>query len=315
MEILHLEDVGLEGMSPSSDWSDLANRYNSLTRRLGEMLDALGCKPASGPAPERDLHPTRDWRDIEARVTSLESQISSWKKRLEETKQELEKVQQAESQIQLLCPLDVPIEELRRLRHEAVAVGTMPAENVPRVAEALFQIPFFIISLQSRDGRALVLAATCIENAAILDRALKSAFFEPVTLPSEAQGRPAEALQTLKRKAQEMEDRLHDLDQEREKFASELSPELSRFWRQAATDGRLAEAIRRFPKHSHVYLISGWVPARDLDAVKQAVEKAAGHPVAMEVLKSAGKERGCGPEVRGTPSIPKRAAGARSIAM
>jgi V/A-type H+-transporting ATPase subunit C len=54
---------------------------------------------------------------------------------------------------------------------------------------------------------------------------------------------------------------------------------------------------------------------RDLDAVKQAVEKAAGHPVAMEVLKSAGKERGCGPEVRGTPSIPKRAAGARSIAM
>jgi V/A-type H+-transporting ATPase subunit I len=285
MEVLHLEDVAPEGMSPAPEWSDLANRYRGLTQRLSEILSALGCNPVHGPSPDPDLHPTRDWRDIEARLTALESKIESWKNRLEETEQELEKVKQAESQVQLLFPLDVPVEELRRLQRQAVTVGPMPAENVPRVAEALFQIPFFLIPLQSRKGRALVLAATSIENAAILERALKSAFFEPITLPSEAQGRPAEALEALKRKAQELQERLHELDSERERLAAELSPELNRLWSKAAADGRLAEAIRRFPRHGQVYLISGWVPARDFEAVKQAVEKAAGHRIAMEVLK------------------------------
>jgi V/A-type H+/Na+-transporting ATPase subunit I len=285
MEVLHLEDVAPEGRPPLPEWSDLANRYSSLTQRLSEMLNALGCNPVPVPTPDQDLHPTRDWRDIETRLTALETRIGSWQKRLEETKQELERLKLGESQVQLLLPLDVPVEELRRLQYQAVTVGTMPAENVPRAAEALFQIPFVLIPLQSRKDRALVLAATSTENAAILDRALKSAFFEPITLPSEAQSRPAEALEALKRKAQEMQDCRRDLDHERERLATELSPELNRLWRRAVADGNLAEAIRRFPKYGEVFLISGWVPARDLEAVKQAIEKAAGHPIAMEVLK------------------------------
>ena len=78
------------------------------------------------------------------------------------------------------------------------------------MAEALFQIPFILIPLQTRKDRTLVLAASSTDNAAILDRALKSAFFEPITLPPEALGRPAEALEALKRKAQEIQDRLND---------------------------------------------------------------------------------------------------------
>lgn len=131
-----------------------------------------------------------------------------------------------------------------------------------------------------------MLAASSTENAAILDRALKSAFFEPIALPPEALGRPAEALESLKRRAHEIQDRVNDLDAERRNLASELSPELSSLWRRASACGKLAEAIRHFPKHGEVFLISGWVPASDLDRVRKAVESAAGHPVAMEVLKA-----------------------------
>ena len=41
MEALHLEDVVPEGWTPSPEWTELANRYSSLTLRLGEMLQAL----------------------------------------------------------------------------------------------------------------------------------------------------------------------------------------------------------------------------------------------------------------------------------
>jgi V/A-type H+/Na+-transporting ATPase subunit I len=141
-----------------------------------------------------------------------------------------------------------------------------------------------------------LLAASSTDNATILDRALKSAFFEPIALPQEALGRPAQALESLKRKAQDIQDRLNSLDHERKKMASELSPDLSALWQRATADGKLAEAIRRFPKHGEVSLISGWVPEGDLERVKKAVESAAGHPIAMEVLKA-------DPNRRSVPSL------------
>jgi len=286
MEALHLEDAVPEGWTPPPEWTELANRYSGLTLRLTEMLVALQLKPGAGTDAVSDLHPTHDWRDIEAEASALEIRVQSWQRRLKEAEQEAEKLKLGESQVELLLPLDVPVEDLRGLQYQTVTLGIMPAGNVPRVAEALFQIPFVLIPLQTQKDRTLVLAASSTDNAAILDRALKSAFFEPIALPPEALGRPEQALEALKRKAREIQDRRNDLDRERQKLAAELSPELSSLWRRAAGCGKLAEAIRRFPKHGEVFLISGWVPASDLDRVRKAVESAAGHPIAMEVVKA-----------------------------
>ncbi len=286
MEALQLEDAAPEGWTPSPEWTELASRYSSLSMRLGEMIDELGCTPAAGLEPDGDLHPLRDWHDIEARLAALEARVQSWQRERKEKRQELEILKLGESQVQLLLPLDVPVEGLRGLQYQTLTAGIMPAANVARVAEALFQIPFILIPLESRKDQALVLAASSADNAAILDRALKSAFFEPILLPPEALGRPAEALEALKRKAGEIQDRLHDLDRERQRLAAELSPELDSLWRRTSADGRLAAAIRRFPKHGEVFLITGWVPASDVERVRKAVESAAGHAVAMEVLKA-----------------------------
>jgi len=284
-EACHLEDPLPEGWSPAVEWTELANQYNLLTQRLVSMLSILGLKPPRDRAQNFDLCPTRDRRDLEAQTSALEARIESWQRDRGQARQELDRIQLGESQVRLLLPLDVPVEDLRRLEYQSVALGIMPAENVARVAEALFQIPFILIPLETRKDRALVLAASSTENAAVLDRALKSAFFEPITLPPEALGRPAEAVVALKRRAQEIQEHLNELDRERRKLASELAPELIGLWRRASADEQIAAAIRRFPKHGEVSLISGWVPASDLERLRAAVEKAAGHPVAMEVLK------------------------------
>jgi len=286
MEAMQLEDIVPEGWALSPEWTELASRYSGFALRLNEIFKVLGCEPIPGPAGDGELHPARDWRDIDERLTALESRVRSLQRELKETEQEWERLKLSESQVQLLLPLDVPVEDLRHLQYQTVTVGIMPSENVSRVAEALFQIPFILIPLQIRKDSTLLLAASSTDNAAILDRALKSAFFEPIALPPEALGRPAEALESLRRKSQEIQERLGNLDRERKKMASELSPELNALWRRTVADGKLAEAIRRFPKHGEVSLISGWVPARDLDRVRKAVESAAGHPVTMEVLKA-----------------------------
>ncbi len=291
MEALQLEDTVQEGWAPSPEWTGLANRYSNFVLRLVEILKILGCEPIMEPAPGGDLHPSQDWREIERRLTDMETGVQALQRQLKVTEQELERLRLSESEVQLLLPLDVPVDDLRRLQYQTVVIGIMPNENVPRVGEALFQIPFVLIPLQRRKDRTLLLAASSIDNAAILDRALKSAFFEPIALPPEALGRPAEALSSLKRREQEIQDRLSDLDHEREKLAAELLPEITALWCRAIADGQLAEAIRHFPKHGEVSLISGWIPQRDLEKLRKALESAAGHPVAMEVVKADPKRR------------------------
>lgn len=286
VELMHLEDTAPEGWNPSPEWTELANRYSALSQRLLEMLNALKCKPILDGAVPTDLRPSHDWRDIEAQTAMLEARVHAWEQRLKGAEEELEKLTVAESQVQLLMPLDVPVEDLRRLQYQTVTVGVMPSGNVPRVAEALFQIPFVLIPLERQKDRTLILAASSTDNAPILDRALKSAFFEPSAVPVEALGRPEEALETLKRRVREIQENIDDLDRERAKLASALSAELIELSSRTGAEGKIAEAIRRFPKHGEVFLISGWVPAADIDKVKKAVESAAGHPVAMEVLKA-----------------------------
>lgn len=286
LEVVHLEDSVPEGWAPSGDWAELANRYNGLTERLGTMLRALQSAAVQEAAPGATLRPSQDWRDIEAQTAMLETRVRGWQQRFQQVEEESQKLKLGEAQVQLLLPLDVRLEDLRKLQYQTVTVGIMPAENVSRVAEALFQIPFILVPFETHKGRTLVLAACSTDHAAILDRALKSAFFELSPLPPEALGKPQEALEALKAKREEIEKRFAELDRERAKLSAELTDDLARLWRRAAAAGKIADAIRRFPKHGEVSLISGWVPARDIDRVKKAVESAAGHPVAMEILKA-----------------------------
>ena len=284
MEVLQVEDSLPEGWTPSGEWSEFATRYGRLTERLSEIMQALRLKPVEKSLPDRALRPSQDWRDINAQTTLLEARVHTFEQRLNQMQQEAEKLRIASAQVELLAPLDVPLEDLRRLEEQTVMVGIMPAENVARVAEALFQIPFLLIPLETRKGRTLLLAACSADNAAILDRALKSAFFEPSPLPPEALGKPQEALAALRDKLRELEARRTELERERQKLASELSSDLSACFERAAECAKIAEAIRRFPRHGEVFLISGWVPRSDIDVVRKRVEAAAGHPVAMEVL-------------------------------
>ncbi len=291
MEAIELEDVQPEDWKLAAEWGDLANRYRSLTDRLAETFKLLGLKPEP-VRRERSPRPSQDWEQIEAEVARVETAVRAWQKSRRSTEQELEQMKLAGSQLELLLPLDVAVEDLRALEHQKISIGLLPSENVARVAEALFQIDFVLIPLMSQDGRTLVLAASSSDHAAILGRALQSAFFEPIELPAQALGRPAEALKALVSKLSDGTARLKDLDLERAELAQRLKPELNRLLGAALAARDVAEAIRRFPKHGQVFLISGWVAARDLDRLKQTVDSAAGHRVAMEVVRPGGKRRG-----------------------
>ncbi len=298
-ETLHLEDVETESLEPKRHWADIAERALVLARRAGQVLELLGIEPHT-QAPTEPVRPSDELDLMEAQLAVAETSVRSWRSRADRSRRELESLALARSQLELLVPLHVPVEALAELRQHYVVVGTMPAENLARVAAALFTVSFVIAPVQVRAGRALVVAASTHQDAAILDRALRSAFFEPIPLPADARGHPDEALAALERSAEQARARQAELQTERARLAAALRETLVPLEARLHAAAVVAEAIRRFPSRGEVYLIAGWVPAHSVEALGSKLRAAAAAPVVLQAAPPADTRQGV-PTLLNTP--------------
>ncbi len=279
-----VEETEPQEGAPESRWGDLASAYATQERRLRELLEALGSPPRPMPMPETiDLD--ADLTSIEEELQAAEEAVQDWQGRARAAQQELQRLRLMREHLKLLIPLDVPVEHLTQLQHLHLTVGTMPGANLARLQTALFRIPFVIIPVYSYDATALVFAATTQEHAPILDRALRSAFFEPVTLPQEVTGTPPQALAALEQRLRAAEGQLAALDTERRQLVQAWGERLQALWNRARTNAILAETIRRFPLQGRIYLIPGWVAARELPRVVDTVQQITANRAVIEVLE------------------------------
>jgi len=290
-ESLHLEDVETESLEPKRHWAETADRALALARRAGQVLELLDIDPLT-QAPTEPVRPGDELDLMEAQLVLAETRVASWRARAERNRRELESLALTRSQLELLEPLRVPVEALGELRQHHVVVGTMPAENLTRVAEALFTVSFVIAPVQVRAGRALVVAASTRQDAAILDRALRSAFFEPIPLPADAHGHPEEALAALERRAELARASESELSAERVRLAGALRDTLVPLEARLRAASIVAEAIRRFPGRGEVYLIAGWVPERKVEALGSELRAAADAPIVLQAAPPAGTRQG-----------------------
>ncbi len=287
-EALHLEDVENDALTPRRHWAELARRAEALAERASRALELLGLEPHVGP-PAGAVRPAEELDALEAELALAEIRTGDWQARAERNQRALQSLALTRSQLELLEPLGVAVESLGAFRHHHLVLGTMPAENVSRAAAALFMIAFVLVPIRVRGGRALVVAASARHDADVLDRALRSAFFEPAPLPPDARGRPREALAAVERRTAEALERSAELEAERARLAGALRDSLVRLESQLRGAATLADAVRRFPSRGEVFMIAGWVPQRDFDRVAVDLRAAASAPL---VLQSAAPARG-----------------------
>ncbi|UCH25948.1 MAG: hypothetical protein JSV66_18855 [Trueperaceae bacterium] len=282
LEVFHIQEVHPEAWEPVGEWAEIAGRLGALERRLEHLLATLDFSPPDSPV--QGLRPRQDAKELEADITLLEARVTHLLDRVQQREQDFRRLQAALPQVASLQPLGVPVETLRGLRHVHLVTGMMPSGNVARVAEALFQIHFVLIPIARDAKRSLVVAASSQQDAAVMDRALKSAFFEPIELPLEARGQPVDARTVLEEHLAVLRRDLAELASERRQLVDELKPELSELWQRIRADVSLAEAMRRFTRHGEVYLIAGWIPTSQIEVFRQVVDRAARDRVVIETL-------------------------------
>ncbi|MGI6375366.1 MAG: V-type ATP synthase subunit I [Anaerolineae bacterium] len=273
---LHLAEdkaLGQWATGGSTEWSGRANQYAQQERRLLDLLAQLDLEPQPVPIPD-DLDLRRDISLCEASLSGIEERVGALREQEAALRRALERWTLVSHSMDRLAPLWIRLSELRQLQHLHLVAGTIPTENMARLEASLFRIPYSLIPVHRYGDRSLVFAFCAQEHAPILDRALESAFLEPLALPEEYSGTAQETLAELMVEEQRDRGRLDDVRADIRAEARESRTTLLEMLARVRADRAVVEAIARFGHREHVYLIAGWTPSDRVTALRAAVEAA-----------------------------------------
>ncbi|HEY2980089.1 MAG TPA: V-type ATPase 116kDa subunit family protein [Anaerolineales bacterium] len=199
---------------------------------------------------------------------------------------EKKKLEQSESQLHQLEPIadiNVEIGALRKSTYLYSLPGIMPADSVSRLETSLSRVPHTFFVLREDPKKPVVWLLGPRSNSDILDRAARSAYLTPLTMPEEFDGTPAEIVRSISRQIATSKQRISELERSLAKLAGVHKKELYNLWRVVHTGRIMADAIARFGQLRHTYVVVGWVPSADLAKLRQQLKQAS-KEILIEVI-------------------------------
>ena len=251
-----------------SEWHEMAATFAALERRILAVMEALGVD--EGPPPSETPHLI--WPEVaQTDVEHMEQETQAPVQELEEEQRRLTQLQSYLSQLRPIADLEVDLGILRDMRYTFVMLGTMPVANVERLQSSLEHVPFVLVTLRREDHLATVVLFGMQRDAEILSRAARSAYLNPLKPPETYRGTPADAIAALEagieRTRQHVAEFQATIEHLRETHIRHLRHLL---WRVRASR-TLVETIARYGRLRYTYLVAGWVPASEVEALKRLV--------------------------------------------
>ncbi len=265
----YLSSSRASGQVPS--WQERAGAYAAIERRIQSLILTLnlneGLPPKDGLESMLDLDKTRPTIDeIEKEVKNITDQLSSANKKVEQ-------LETIHNQVEPLADIDIDLSALRDLRYLYSVLGTIPAENIDRLQTSLSRIPFVLQVLRHEPQKSVVWLAGTRLNADVLERAARSAYLNPLNLPADYQGTPAQIVQTLHVDLENEQKKIVDLTNTLAQLSKKYKGKLqSLFWNVRASR-LLTDAIVRFGQLRYTYVIVGWIPADNLENFTQRLKR------------------------------------------
>jgi V/A-type H+-transporting ATPase subunit I len=263
--------LGLENLGPSI-WQEKAASFSAVERRIQSMLQTLNLAEeysgSSGFESLVDLDAVRPAVErIEDEVKSTNDQLLAEKKRLEQLEGQLR-------QLEPLTEVNVEVSGLRNSTYLHSVLGTVPAANVGRLESSLSRVPHVFFTLREDPQKPVVWLLGPRSNSDIIDRAAKSAYLDPLTLPEEFQGSPAEIAASIRKAIEASKQKISDLNASLAKLAEADEKELNGLLWDVHVSRMMADAIVRFGQLRNTYVVVGWVPTADLDLLTQRLKQA-----------------------------------------
>ncbi|HLO28350.1 MAG TPA: V-type ATPase 116kDa subunit family protein [Anaerolineales bacterium] len=263
--------LGLENLGPNT-WQEKAASYATLERRIQVIIQNLNLKEEYSGSTTfdsiADLEPLQSDVDrIEGDVKQTTDQLSAEKKTLEQLESQL-------NQLEPIANTNVEVGALRKSNYLHSVLGIIPAENISRLETSLSRVPHAFFTLREDPKRPVVWLLGPRSNLDVLERAAKSAYLNPLVLPEEFEGTPAEITASLRKAIEASKQKISDLNGTLAKLAEAHKQELQKLFWDVHVSRLIADAIARFGQLRHTYVVVGWVPSTKLEALTQRLKQA-----------------------------------------
>ena len=259
-----------KGSQQPNQWQEKAAAYSALERRLHSILTSLDVTKKNPPIKEYDSLIDVDKAkaivdETEIKVKEIIDQISSENKKIERLKNIL-------LQIEPLTDIDADFTSLQNAKYIHTILGIMPGENVDRLKTSLARIPHELITLTQKQQKAVVWLAASQDNLDVLERAAKSAYLDPISLPDGYTGTPAEISKSVKQSILEAESNIEKLKEPIAQIRLAKEKELSELLWDIKCSHLTTNAILKFGRLKYTYIIVGWVFTNHVDFLKDKLK-------------------------------------------
>jgi len=272
----------------TGEWQTWAADFVALERRILIVMEELHIN--EGPPATETPHIIEP-RVAERDIKRLEHEAEVPVRELEAAQRRLAQLQKYISQLEPIANLDVDLGALRDLRYTFAILGSMPVANIERLESSLERTPFVLVTLRRENHLATVMLFGLQRDAAVLNRAARSAYLNPLITPEEYPGTPAQAITALRAGIErtrqhivEHETAIAHLQESRVRHLRHL------LWRVRASCA-LAHTIAGYERVQRAYLVTGWVPTTRHGELDQAIVKVS-DKVIVETVKPRPEDAG-----------------------
>jgi V/A-type H+-transporting ATPase subunit I len=255
-------NLGVEGLGPN-EWQDKTGSYSTLERRIQSIFQNVGlaeeypAKAEMGSMVEMEaVRPQVD--QIEGEVKTITDQLSDEKKRLELLESQLR-------QLEPIADVDVEVDALRKPTFMHSILGIVPAANISRLRTSLLRVPHVFFVLREDAQKPVVWILGSKNSSDILERAAKSAYLNPLSLPDGFAGTPEQITEMLRKEIESSKQKISGLEADLVKYGESHKTELKKLLWDVHISRVMADAIVRFGQLRHTYVVVGWVPTADLE--------------------------------------------------
>ncbi len=268
--------LGVEALGPST-WQEKAANYSTLERRVQNIMQTLTLEEEQRSAS--DFEDIVELDAVSLVVDRVEEEVKGTGDQLSNERKRLEMLESQLRQIEPISHVQVEVGALNKSAHLHSILGVMPAAQLGRLETSLARVPHVFFTLKEDSQKPVVWLLGPRSNSDILDRAAKSAYLNPLSLPEEFSGTPAEISAKTRSSIEESRRRIGELEADLKKLANTHRKELQKLWWDVHVSRMMADAIVRFGQLRHTYVVVGWVPSAELQGLTERLKS-----VSKEIL-------------------------------
>lgn len=256
-------------------------KYLEMRDRLGKIDKYLGLDPKtqSDHADHADhadhcffekFDPHKEVFHLDQQIQHLEQGLSDLLGAVEIPEKAKEEKQNLLRRLEVFSRTGIDLKRFHECRFLYVAAGLIPTDNLSRLELSLSNIYHQLISSTTFGKRRLVFVFGSRKDQEKIEKALKSAYFEQMEIPSPEDSKE-QSIEILRGQIQELEIKKSLALSKMEKSRKDLEAQFLSLSHRVAYALAILEIEKSFDKVGDIYHISGWVPQFILPSLKKEV--------------------------------------------